>query len=238
MQCRWRDAGWPDPDPADGSAGVSRRQARFAGSDRQLRGRVLAALSATSPLTVESLELQLVERTWPLRVYVKLRAGSDPVEQGTALFDFLFTPEPPAVPTGKIRETVVDGSLVLYYGLEVRRPGRYVLHARVDDSQGKTFAFLEWNDLLAIGPQEVKLVIFGKLLLDEKPRMPLKLRDFDGFLLKEGVDPDREHIPPRSGYHYTTQVYPSTMFSAKEWQSDERTRHEREFEHDVDDARK
>jgi len=60
MQCRWRDAGWPDPDPADGSAGVSRRQARFAGSDRQLRGRVLAALSATSPLTVESLELQLV----------------------------------------------------------------------------------------------------------------------------------------------------------------------------------
>jgi len=188
--------------------------------------------------TVRPLELQLVDRTWPLRVDVKLRAGSDPVEQGSALFDFLFTPEPPAVTTGKIREAVVDGSLVLYYGLQVRRPGRYVLHARVDDSQGKTFALLEWNDLLAVGPQEVKLVLFGKLLLDEHPSMPLKLRDFDGFLLKEGVDPDREHLPPRSGYHYTTQVYPSSVFSAKEWQSDERTRHEREFEHDVEDARK
>ena len=188
--------------------------------------------------TVRPLELQLVDRPWPLRVEVKLRAGRDPVEQGSALFDFMFTPEPPAVTTGKIREAVVDGSLVLYYGLQVKRAGRYVLQARLDDAQGKTFAYLEWNDLLAVGPQEVKLVVFGKLLLDEHPSMPLKLRDFDGFLLKEQVDPDREHIPPRTGYHYTTQVYPSSAFSAKEWQSEERTRHEREFERDVDEARK
>lgn len=46
MSCAWRDAGWPEPDPAVGSAGVSRRQARFVGSDRQLRGRVLAAVAA------------------------------------------------------------------------------------------------------------------------------------------------------------------------------------------------
>lgn len=42
--CRWYRAGFPDPDPAVGSAGVSRRQAPFDGSDRQARGRVLAAL--------------------------------------------------------------------------------------------------------------------------------------------------------------------------------------------------
>jgi A/G-specific adenine glycosylase len=42
--CAWRVAGRPDPDPAVGSAGVSARQARFDGSDRQARGRVLAAL--------------------------------------------------------------------------------------------------------------------------------------------------------------------------------------------------
>jgi A/G-specific adenine glycosylase len=42
--CAWRVAGHPDPDPAVGSAGVSTRQARFDGSDRQARGRVLAAL--------------------------------------------------------------------------------------------------------------------------------------------------------------------------------------------------
>jgi A/G-specific adenine glycosylase len=42
--CRWRLEGGPDPAPR--SAAVSRPQAPFAGSDRQVRGRVLAALRA------------------------------------------------------------------------------------------------------------------------------------------------------------------------------------------------
>ena len=48
--CAW--AGSDAPDPADRSAGVSTRQARFEGSDRQARGRLLAALS-TGPLPTE-----------------------------------------------------------------------------------------------------------------------------------------------------------------------------------------
>ncbi len=46
--CTWHVAGHQDPDPAVGSAGVSTRQAPFDGSDRQARGRVLAALHAGS----------------------------------------------------------------------------------------------------------------------------------------------------------------------------------------------
>lgn len=42
--CRWRAAGHPQPDPAAGSAGVSGRQARFEGSDRQGRGRLVDRL--------------------------------------------------------------------------------------------------------------------------------------------------------------------------------------------------
>lgn len=42
--CAWHLAGHPEPDPAAGSAGVSGRQARFEGSDRQGRGRLLGAL--------------------------------------------------------------------------------------------------------------------------------------------------------------------------------------------------
>jgi A/G-specific adenine glycosylase len=42
--CAWFRAGWPAPDPADGSAGVSGTQARFEGSDRQGRGRLVEAL--------------------------------------------------------------------------------------------------------------------------------------------------------------------------------------------------
>lgn len=44
--CRWAGAGRPDPDPARTSAGVSGRQSRFAGSDRQGRGRLVKALRA------------------------------------------------------------------------------------------------------------------------------------------------------------------------------------------------
>jgi A/G-specific adenine glycosylase len=45
-RCVWRRAGGPDP--AVGSAGVSVRQARFEGSDRQARGRLMKALAAGS----------------------------------------------------------------------------------------------------------------------------------------------------------------------------------------------
>lgn len=42
--CRWAQAGWPEPDPVAGSAGISTPQSTFAGSDRQGRGRLVDAL--------------------------------------------------------------------------------------------------------------------------------------------------------------------------------------------------
>lgn len=42
--CRWAAAGHPDPDPVNGSAGISGRQRPFTGSDRQGRGRLVDAL--------------------------------------------------------------------------------------------------------------------------------------------------------------------------------------------------
>ncbi len=42
--CRWARSGWVTPDPASGSAAVSTAQARFEGSSRQARGRLLRAL--------------------------------------------------------------------------------------------------------------------------------------------------------------------------------------------------
>jgi A/G-specific adenine glycosylase len=43
-RCRWAAGGWGAPDPAKGSAGVSTPQSRFAGSDRQGRGRLIHRL--------------------------------------------------------------------------------------------------------------------------------------------------------------------------------------------------
>lgn len=46
--CAWQCAGRAEPDPALRSAGVSRIQRRFEGSDRQARGKILAALNGGS----------------------------------------------------------------------------------------------------------------------------------------------------------------------------------------------
>lgn len=53
--CRWRREGGPDPAP--GSAGVSKPQSTFAGSDRQVRGRVLARLRIGSATESEMASL-------------------------------------------------------------------------------------------------------------------------------------------------------------------------------------
>ena len=44
--CAWARAGFAAPDPIEGSAGISGRQSRFAGSFRQGRGRLVDALRA------------------------------------------------------------------------------------------------------------------------------------------------------------------------------------------------
>jgi A/G-specific adenine glycosylase len=43
-RCAWHRAGHPEPDPAEGTYGMSGGQSRFAGSDRQGRGRLVEAL--------------------------------------------------------------------------------------------------------------------------------------------------------------------------------------------------
>jgi len=51
--CAW--AGGPGPDPSTGSAGVSTGQSRFAGSDRQGRGRLVDALRAVGSVPADRL---------------------------------------------------------------------------------------------------------------------------------------------------------------------------------------
>jgi A/G-specific adenine glycosylase len=54
-RCAWAAAGFPDPDPVSGSAGISAPQSAFAGSDRQGRGRLVNALRR-APVPLADLE--------------------------------------------------------------------------------------------------------------------------------------------------------------------------------------
>jgi hypothetical protein len=156
---------------------------------------------------------------------------------GSVIYDVIYTPELPAVWTGQPREAIENGSLNFYLPLDVRMPGRYVISGRVDDARGHPFALLTFNDILGPGPNQVKLVMFGKLMRDQDAALPLTLRDVDGYLLKEGKDPDRALMPRLEGKVYTSKTTSSKGFSDAEWQSEERTRYLTEFGKDVANAK-
>ncbi|SHH15506.1 hypothetical protein SAMN05428948_3058 [Massilia sp. CF038] len=157
---------------------------------------------------------------------------------GFVLFDVIYTPELPAVWSGAPREGLEDGSLVYYLKADIRTVGRYLVSGRVDDASGKPFALASFNEVLPAGPNEIKLTVFGKLLRDAKPALPLTLRDVDGFLLKENVDPDRALMPRLEGKVLTGSKHLAGDFSDAEWQSEERTRHLDEFARDISLARR
>jgi A/G-specific adenine glycosylase len=60
--CTW--AGQGGPDPAAGSAGTSRPQSRFAGSDRQGRGRLMAALASSPAMAIHPRQVA-AHAGWP-----------------------------------------------------------------------------------------------------------------------------------------------------------------------------
>lgn len=158
-------------------------------------------------------------------------------EKGFVSWDIMSTPQTPADFSGTIREVMQNGSLDLFIGMKVTKPGRYILHVRVDDSSGKSFAFLTFNDLLDSGNQEAKVTIFGKLVIDQQAQPPFKLRDLEGYLLKENVDPDRELMSAKLGVIYTTKPYRKNEFTDAAWESEEKDRHVKEFTKDVNKAK-
>lgn len=168
-----------------------------------------------------------------LRVDVAVDVGS---ESGATGYQLEYTPEAPAIFTGAVEESVENGTLFLRAGIDVKRAGKYVLYARVDDAQGKTFAFLSINQQFAAGEQKVPFRLFGKLLRDEKPVGPWSLRDLEGFRLLEDQTPDRELMSTREGVVHVTKKYDPASFSDAEWDSEEKKRYVDELTKDVKKA--
>lgn len=168
-----------------------------------------------------------------IRVQVQLNQDG---QQGVLNFDVVYEPQVPAVWAGAVREALQAGSLDFYLKAHVVQPGRYVVSARVDDANGKPFALLGFNDELAAGMQEVRLVLFGKLVRDGAPVFPLALRDVEGFLLIPDRFPDRAMMPRVAGRMHVSGSYPLSGFSDAEWTSEERERYLAELTRDVDQA--
>jgi hypothetical protein len=168
-----------------------------------------------------------------IRTEVTLQSGNT---QGYVAFDVVYAPQVPATWAGAVRESLDDGSLDLFLAANVAQAGRYVVTGRVDDADGRPFAFVSFNDELGTGTQQVKLTINGRLVRDQKPAFPLTLHDVDGFLLKPDAYPDRALMPPRDGPVWTTRSYKLALFSDQAFASDETARYVAEYGKDVSQA--
>lgn len=201
---------------------------------RQAAGRPQLALDFTGSDGLYSAVFQpsrtaFADFAGTLRLQVTL---SQDGRQGVVNFDVVYQPLVPAE-WGGITERVVDGSLDFNVALTVRQPGRYVVTGRVDDARGQPFALVSFNEELGAGEQAARLRVFGKLLRDAAPAMPLRLRDLQGFLLLPDRFPDRAMLARREGVVHSSASYAAKAFSDAEWTSEERDRYLAELGKDV-----
>lgn len=161
-----------------------------------------------------------------IRTEVRYTAGG---KNGALIFDVIYSPRLPAVWAGPPREVVADGSLAFVLRADVRTPGRYVVTGRIDDAKGRPFALATFNEVLGPGPNDIKLAVFGKLMHDGAPALPLTLRDVDGYLLKENTDPDRELMPRLEGPVLKSRTQSLDGISDAEAGGEERERYLAEF---------
>jgi hypothetical protein len=164
-----------------------------------------------------------------IRTEVRYTAGG---KNGVVIFDVIYSPKLPAVWAGPPREAMEDGSLVFILRADVRQPGRYVVTGRIDDAKGRPFALATFNEVLGPGPNDIRLTVFGKLMIDGGAALPLTLRDVDGYLLKENTDPDRELMPRLEGPVLASRKRTLEGVLDTEWDSEERQRHLAEFAKD------
>jgi len=157
-------------------------------------------------------------------------------QQGYVAFDVVYAPQAPASWTGSVRDAMRDGSLDFILGVDVQQPGRYVITGRVDDADGKPLALVTFNDELGSGARQVPLRVYGRLVRDLKPAMPLTLHDVEGFLLRPDAYPDRALMASLDGPVATSRKYAPAQFSDAPFSSDETQRYLAEYGKDVAQA--
>ena len=178
--------------------------------DRYVNELRLAELGYEGPATVN------------VRVEFEVAAGATQV----ASFPFLYTPKKaiPARFTGKFREAIVNGSLVVYAGVEVKNQGWYLIDANLWAADDSPVAWTRYKGNLGPADKEVAIEFFGKVLVDAKAQAPYQVRQLRGARHLERQDPDIESMPFFEGT-YTTRAYPADTFSPAEWDSE----HKREM---------
>ncbi len=172
--------------------------------------------------TLAPAKLDGMEGPTKLRLVVVFEAGSGPE---SAQLSFVFNP-PATIParfTGEFRDEVVDGSIVVYAGVEVETAGHYLVDCNLYDSDESPVAWSRFKGRITADTTEVPLRFFGKAILDAEPRAPFSLGQLRGSLYVEGQQPDTHMMLPFDG-EYTLETSSLTGISDAEWDSETKRR--------------
>ena len=137
-------------------------------------------------------------------------------EKGTLSFPFIQTASPPGKFTQTARAALEAGSVAFYVGVSLQRAGLYEIIARLYDSNGAPVAYLRFLGQLTTDVTEVRMLAFGRLLLDEGAVPPLLLRDVEGHRMVLGQYPDREVMEEWPG-GFKTEAYDIHSFSSADY---------------------
>ncbi len=160
----------------------------------------------------------------PASVVLSVGAQGEGGESGTLLFHFVATAAPPALFTQTARDALENGSIAIYVGVQVMQAGRYEIVGRLYDSTGLPTVYMRFIDELAVGAQEVRLVAFGKVILDEGGVPPFNLQDVEGNLFLIGQYPDRAPMADWPGPYDLTGNYPLTSLSDADYDGPDKQR--------------
>jgi hypothetical protein len=137
-------------------------------------------------------------------------------ESGRLVFPFIQTGPEPAKFTHEARVALEDGSVVFYAGITVEQPGLFEILGRVYDSTGAPAVLCRFHDQLTTDTREIRLVAYGKVLLDEGAVPPLTLRDLEGWRFSLGQYPDRDLMDDWEG-GVVSPAYSIGSFTQQSW---------------------
>ena len=146
-----------------------------------------------------------------MTLFVDVDSGG---EKGTLAYEFVETAAAPARFTQTARDALEEGSVAFYVGIAVDVPGLYEIIARVYDSTGAPISYVRFLDQLGTSSTEVRLAVFGGLLVDEGAVPPLVLREVEGHMMLLDQYPDRAMMADWPA-NYTSAKYDIGQFTTK-----------------------
>ncbi len=184
-------------------------------------GRVPLAYQKQGPLYVNAFQPGVatsIETTTTLVLYVEFDYGGSHSQLATLNVAYNSARTVPAKFTGRFREALEDGSLVIYAGIEVFQPGYYLIDCNLFGGDEAPVAWTRFKGDLDQASTEVPLRFFGKIFRDRHPTSPFHIGQLRGGRYDESHDPGLEMMRPFEG-EYTTQEYSVDQFSGAEWDS-------------------